>query len=483
MKEGSDPRVLSGSQPTRTLTPRDAMESLPTPINSWRATFVAFFLNFFADRARREVTEAAQSYLEGLLRPLAAKNCWTIAEASGASNPQAHQRLLRTASWDEQILGAARREAVAETLGEPDGTFILDETGFLKCGDQSVGVHRQYSGTAGKVENCQVAVFAAYASSKGRTFYDRRMYLPEVWANDRARCRKAGVPESTEFATKPELAGQTVDQAVAEKLPIGWVVGDTVYGANFDLRQKLIGHKLRFVMAVPKDTTVYRRRPLVLYASPARGSRGRGRPRRRRIKGTKQRVDAMAKEFAPSNWKRIRVAEGSKGPRVFDWAAKRVCVRDKEKGSQDLWLLIRRSVTKPGEKAYYLAWAPATTPIETLAGVAANRWPIEECFKESKGEVGLADYQVRKWRPWHRHTQLAMLAHLFLTQLRIEYGTEDPCGPLSVPEAGRLYDIACRSQPRSVEHRLHWSMWRRKHNWKAKQSHYRSRHRRSSRPK
>lgn len=459
------------------------MKSLPTPINNWRATFVAFFLNFFDGLARREVTEAAQSYLEGLLKPLAAKNCWTIAEASGASDPQAHQRLLRTASWNEQTLGATRREAVVETLGEPDGVLIFDETGFLKCGEKSVGVHRQYSGTAGKVENCQVAVFAAYASSKGRTFYDRRMYLAKVWTNDRGRCRKAGVPDSVQFATKPELAGQMVDQAVAEKLPIGWVVGDTVYGGNFDLRQKLIDHKLKFVMEVPKDTTVYCRRPLVLFASPARDSRGRGRPRHRRIKGTRKRVDAMAKDFAPSDWKRIQVAEGSKGPRVFDWAAKRVCYRHKKKGSQDLWLLVRRSVTTPGEKAYYLASTPATTPIETLAGVAANRWPIEECFKESKGEVGLADYQVRKWRPWHRHIQLAMLAHLFLTRLRIDYGTEEPCGPLSVAEAGRLYDIACGPQPRSMEHRLHWSMWRREHNSKAKQSHYRSRHRRSSRPK
>lgn len=483
MKEGSDSCVLSGSQPTRTPTPRDAVESLPTPINSWRERFVAFFSTFFAGLARCEVTDAAQSYLEGLLRPLAAKNCWSIAEATGASDPQAHQRLLRTASWDETRLSHARRASVAETLGESDGVLIFDETGFLKSGNKSVGVGRQYSGTAGKIGNCQVAVFGAYTSSKGRTLYDTRLYLPKAWTNDQSRRREAGIPDSTEFATKAELAGQMLDQAVDEELPVGWVVADTVYGANFDLRQKLIEHKLQFVMEVPKDTTVYPDRPLILHASPARGSRGRGRPKRRRIKGKTTRVDAMADKFAPSTWKRIRVADGSKGPRIYDWAARRVVARDKKKGSQDLWLLVRRSVARPSEKAYYLAWAPAECPVATLAGVAANRWPIEECFKESKGEVGLADYQVRQWTPWHRHIELAMLAHLFLTQLRIEYGTDDPRGPLSLAETRRLYRIACRPERRGVEARYQWTRWRREHNQKARASHYRNRHRRSSKPK
>lgn len=459
------------------------MESLPAPINDWRAQFVAFFSIFFADLARREVSDAAQSYLESLLRPLAAKNCWTIAEASGAPNPQSHQRLLRTAVWDEQTLNEHRRQAVVETLGDPDGVLIFDETGFLKCGDKSAGVHRQYSGTAGKIENCQIGVFAAYASSKGRTLVDGRLYLPSVWTNDRSRCRKAGIPDSVEFATKPELAGQMLDQAVDDKFPISWVVADTVYGGNFDFRHKLIDHDLRFVMEVAKDTAVYQRRPLILHRSPAEGSRARGRPRGPRIKGTKRRVDKITDDFAPSEWQRIQVAKGSKGPRLFDWAARRVCVRDNDKGIQDLWLVVRRSTSDRSEKAYYLASAPAQTPLATLAGVAARRWPIEECFKEAKGEVGLDEYQVRKWTPWHRHIELAMLAHLFLTQLRIDYGADDPCGPLSIAEARRLYRIACRPKPRSVGARYHWSMWRREHNRKARESHYRTRHRRSSKPK
>jgi SRSO17 transposase len=191
----------------------------------------------------------------------------------------------------------------------------------------------------------------------------------------------------------------------------------------------------------------------------------------------------MADNFAPSTWTRIRVANGSKGPRVYDWAARCVVARDKKKGSQDLWLLVRRSVARPSEKAYYLAWAPAQTPIATLAGVAANRRPIEECFKESKGKVGLADYQVRQWTPWHRHIELAMLGHLFLTHLRFDYGTDNPQGALSVAEARRLYRIACRPEPRGVETRYQWSMWRREHNRKPRKSHYRNRHRRSSKPK
>ncbi len=372
------------------------MKSLPTPINNWRAKFIAFFSMFFAGLARREVTDAAESYLESLSRPLAAKNCWSIAEARGASDPQAHQRLLRTAVWDEDKLNARRRQAVVDTLGGSDGVLIFDETGFVKSGDKSAGVYRQYSGTAGKIENCQIGVFAAYASSKGRTLIDGRLYLPEAWTDDRERCREAGIPDSVEFATKPELAGQMLDEALADDLPVDWVLADTVYGGNFEFRQTLIDHDLRFVMEVPKNTTVYKRRPRVLHRSPPEGARTRGRPRRRRIKGTRGQVDEMVDEWGPSSWKRIQVDGGSKGPREFDWAARQVCVRHKDRGIQDLWLVVRRSTANPSELAYYLAWAPARTSLATLARAAARRWPVEECFKEAKGMVGLDDYQVRK---------------------------------------------------------------------------------------
>ncbi len=449
------------------------MELLHTPINDWQARFLAFFMKFLAEIARREVVAAARSYLIGLLSGLANKNCWTIAEETGADDPQAHQRLLRQASWDEAQLSKARRDCIVDEFGQPDGLFILDETGFLKCGDSSVGVQRQYSGTAGKVENCQVAVFAAYASTEGRTLYDTRLYLPEKWTDDHKRREKAGVPDEVEFATKLELAAEMVDQAIDDGLPIGWVTADTVYGQSFDLRQQLIDHKLRFIMAVPKKQKVYLERPIMYAPAPA-GGNGRKR-RRKRIKGESKRVDEIVAEFVPGDFERIEVGQGSKGPRVFDWAARRVAAYQRGKGSQDLWLVVRRSVSRPSEVAYYLAWAPAQTTLEELARVAAGRWQIEECFAEGKGEVGLADYQVRKWRAWHRHMQLAMLAHLFLAQLRRDHGIDDVLGPLSAPEARRLLDIVLPRPPRSVGHKLRWSIWRREHNQKARSSHYRRR--------
>lgn len=461
------------------------MELLHTPINDWRARFLAFFIHFFAGLARREVVEAANSYLVGLLMPLANKNCWSIAEETGAANPQPHQRLLRTARWDEHQLCQARRSFIVDHYGSPDGMLLLDETGILKDGADSVGVHRQYTGTAGKLENCQVAVFAAYASEKGRILMDTRLFLPdEAWAQNEERRQKAGVPEEVEFATKIELARQLVDQAITDKLPIRWVGADAVYGASFEFRQGLIDHRLRFVLGVRANTYVYTQRPILLSPSPARRPRKPGRPRtRKRIKGTSERVDQIAGRFQPNDWKRIAVADGSKGCRVYDWAARRVFSRKAGRGTQDLWLVVRRSLAKPSEMAYYLGWAPAQTPLVVLAQVASGRWQIEQCFLEAKGEVGLDDYQVRKWRPWHRHMQLVMLAHLFLTELRREHGTEDVLGPLSVREARRLLRIVLEPEPRSVQHRLQWSIWRRKHNHKARSSHYRRRLRRGFKPK
>ena len=380
------------------------------PDNEWESRFVAFFARFFEGLGRSEFREAARSYLAGLLMALILKNCWTIAEATGQANPQPHQRLLNSMSWEEEQISQARRTSIVEEFGASDGMLIIDETGFLKSGEHSVGVQRQYSGTAGKIENCQIGVFAAYVSGKGRVLHDNRLYLPKKWADDDERRQAAGVPEDVEFRTKPELAAEMVHQAVREGLPIRWVGADEIYGGNFEFRQTLIDESLRFVMAVNCDTKVYERRPKISVTSPARGS---GKRQRRRVRGACWRVDELSEQFAENDWKRIRVGDGSKGPRIYDWAARQVAVYIPGKGCQDLWLLVRRSVTNPDKKAYYLAYAPASTAIETLACVASGRWHVEECFREAKGETGLDEYQVRKWRSWHRHLQLAMLGHLY----------------------------------------------------------------------
>ncbi len=280
------------------------------------------------------------------------------------------------------------------------------------------------------------------------------------------------MPEDVEFQTKPQLASEMVKQAKRDGLDFGWVTADAVYGGNFEFRQTLIDESIQFVMAIKCNTVVYKERPVTLVSSPARGS---GRRRRRRIKGEKLRVDELAKEFSESQYKRLAVGDGSKGPRSYDWAARRITVSPCGKGSQDLWLLVRRSISDPTKKAYYLAYAPATISIAILAGIASGRWHIEECFREAKGEVGLDDYQVRKWRSWHRHMQLAMLGHLFLTELRRDNSEEDILGPLSAAEARRLLQIVMPPPPPEPRFLFRWSIWRRRHNQKARESHYRRR--------
>ncbi|MFU8803733.1 MAG: IS701 family transposase [Bradymonadaceae bacterium] len=460
------------------------MELLHTSINDWQERFLAFFTVFFAGMARAEVRAAAQSYLIGLLMPLTSKNCWNIAESGGVADPQPHQRLLRKAKWDEAALSQGRRDYIVEHYGTDDGLFILDETGFLKDGEHSVGVQRQYTGTAGKIENSQVAVFAAYASPHGRVLYDTRLFLPTKWAQDANRREEAGVPAEVEFATKIELAQDLIDQALTDELPMAWVTADSFYGPSFALRQQLIDHGLRFVMAIRANTKMYRERPKIFVNSPARTKKKAGRPRRRKqVVGELYRADDLAKMFTPSDWKRFSIGEGSKGPRVSDWAMRRVAVCQDDRGSQDLWFLARRSISRPSEVTYFLAWAPAKTSITELATVAGARWQIEECFAEAKGEVGLADYQVRKWTSWQRHMQLAMLAHLFLAELRREHGLGDVLAPLSIPETRRLLRIVLQPEPRPVQHSLNWSIWRRNHNRKARESHYRRRLSRPLKPK
>ena len=447
------------------------MELPHISLNEWESSFVAFFARFFEGMGRTEFRDAARSYLAGLLLGLAIKNCWTIAEATGQSDPQPHQRLLRKTKWDEDALSQGRRDYIVEHFGAEDGLFILDETGFLKDGEKSVGVQRQYTGTAGKIANSQVAVFAAYASRHGRVLYDTRLFLPESWAHNLERRKEAGVPENVEFSTKIQQAAALVDQAVADSLPMKWVTADSFYGPSFALRQKLIDHRLRFVMAIRVNTTMYEERPKILVSSPAGGSKSS--KRRKRIVGQQYRADELAKMFSPSDFKRLSIGEGSKGPRLFDWAMRRVAVFQKERGNQDLWFLVRRSIRDPSKVAYFLAWAPATTSINELAAVAGARWQIEECFAEAKGEVGMDDYQVRKWIAWQRHMQLAMLAHLFLAELRRDQGLDGVLAPLSVAETRRLLQIVLQPSPRPVDYYLNWSLWRRNHHQKARESHYR----------
>ena len=349
-----------------------------------------------AGRFRRsEPRRRALEYLRGLLSPVERKNGWQLAEQAGDATPDGVQRLLSTYRWDADQVRDDLRDYVVEHLGDADGVLVVDETGFLKKGDKSVGVQRQYSGTAGRIENSQVGVFLAYAGVKGRTLLDRELYLPQVWAEDRERRREAGVPEYVGFRTKPQLAQMMLERAVESGIPFGWVTGDEVYGSDRNLRLWLERKGVPHVLAIKRSEK--------LWAWTDKGPR-------------QVRADRLALGVEESGWQRLSAGDGAKGPRVYDWTT--VAIRPLREPGKGHWLLARRSIAKPDELAYYVCYGPAGTTQEELARVAGTRWAIEECFEEAKGQVGLDQYEVRRWDGWYRHITLAMLAHAYLAVIR-----------------------------------------------------------------
>ena len=349
-----------------------------------------------AGRFRRpEPCRRALDYLRGLLSPVERKNGWQLAEQAGDATPDGVQRLLSTYRWDADLVRDDLRGYVMEHLGDADGVLVVDETGFLKKGNKSAGVQRQYSGTAGRVENCQIGVFLAYASTKGRTLLDRELYLPQVWAEDRERRREAGVPEDVSFQTKPRLARRMLERALESGVPFGWVTGDAVYGSDRNLRLWLEREGRSHVLAIKRSEK--------LGALTEKGPR-------------QVRADRLASQVEETGWIRYSAGDGSKGPRLYDWAA--VDIRPWREPGRGHWLLVRRSLANPGELAYYVCFGPAGTTLEELARVAGSRWAIEECFEEAKGQVGLDQYEVRRWDGWYRHITLAMLAQAYLAVIR-----------------------------------------------------------------
>jgi SRSO17 transposase len=347
-----------------------------------------------APRFRRvEPRRRVRAYLEGLLAPVERKNGWQLAENAGDRTPDAVQDFLARMRWDADQVRDDLRAYVVAHLGDADGVLVLDETGFVKKGTKSVGVQRQYSGTAGRIENCQIGVFLGYASQHGHALIDRALYLPEVWANDPVRRRAAGVPEDTVFATKPQLGRQMLTRAFAAEVPCRWVTGDSVYGADYALRRCIEKSGRGYVLAVTS---------------------------RQRL-GFKTVADWL--EDVPSNgWQRLSAGDGAKGPRLYDWAWLPYGL-DAASGWQK-GLLIRRKLAYPEAFTFYLTLAPEAAGLSDLVRVAGTRWTIEACFEAAKGEVGLDQYEVRSWTGWHRHITLAMLAHAYLAVLRRAAGGE-----------------------------------------------------------
>jgi SRSO17 transposase len=394
----------------------ELVEQQPGSPDAWDEVFAAFHARFAPFFYRREVRERSARYLRGLLGPVERKNGWQLAEAVGEADPQGMQRLLYAARWDADAVRDELIRFVAEAFGDADGIFVMDETGFLKKGTKSVGVQRQYTGTAGKTENCQVGVFLTYVGPQGHAFLDRRLYLPESWAEDAGRRAEAAVPEAVTFQTKPALAWAMLEHAWTLGVPGRWVTADTVYGQDPLLRARLdaVAADVQYVLAVPATTPVWIERPPAPTTSP-------GGVRLTRIWAAHT-AATMITELAPAGWRRIVVAAGSKGLRLYEWAVVRIAVGDHGWPGAERWLLVRRSVSAPTEYAYYLSNAPPETPLGTLARVAGARWPIEQCFEESKGETGLDHYEVRRYDSWYRHITLSLLAHTFLAELRREAG-------------------------------------------------------------
>jgi len=385
---------------------------------TWADEFAAFHARLADLFARAEPREQVAKYLRGLLTCGERKNGWHLAEVMGDATPDRMQRLLYQADWDADAARDRLQQFVVEHLGDPEAIGVVDETGFLKKGTHSVGVQRQYSGTAGRVENSQVATFLSYASLRGHAFLDRRLFLPEAWAADPARCARAKVPAGVTHQTKPQQAAMMLEHAWAQGVPMRWVAGDEVYGDAPALRATIRAHGRWYVLAVAKTTPVWTERPAVL---PARlTASGRVLQRARLAPGAPpaQPVAEVVTGWPPEQWQRLTVAEGEKGPRTYDWVAARVVESEDHLPGVDAWLLARRSVSDPSEIAYYLGYAPADTPLRTLAQVAATRYTVEQCIEEAKGEAGLDEYEVRSWPSWHRHITLALLAHAWLAVIR-----------------------------------------------------------------
>ena len=419
-------------------------------VDRWRCGFNEVLDLIAPHFARHEPLRHAGALMLGLLSDLGRKNCWTIAERSGHCSPHGLQHLLSRAVWDADAVRDDLRRYVIDQLGDADAVLVLDETGDVKKGTRTVGVQRQYTGTAGRIENAQVAVYLAYAAPKGHTLIDRRLYLPKGWADDPDRRAVAGVPEQVEFATKPELATKMITEALDAGTPARWASGDEVYGADPALRQALQDRHLGYVLGIGCNRTV----------TTAAG---------------RLRADAVAATVPKRRWRRVSAGSGSKGERYYSWAL--VELTEADPGEHHL--LVRRN-DKTGELAYYRCYSPHPVQLADYVRVAGWRWKVEESFQSSKGLTGLDEHQVRRWASWHRWVTLAMFAHAFLVvataaQRAVE-NTARGMIPLTVNEFRRLFEALMLRPLHTIATVLDWSAWRRKHQAVARRCHYARRH-------
>jgi SRSO17 transposase len=420
----------------------------------WWTEFSAVIDRIAPRFSRYEPLRHAGALMLGMVSGLDRKNCWTIAEHRGAATPDGLHHLLSRAKWDADAVRDDLRDYVIDAFGDPGAILVVDETGDVKKGTHSVGVQRRYSGTAGRIENSQVAVFLTYAAPRGHALIDRALYLPKSWTYDPLRCADAGIPDQQRgFTTKPTLACTLIDRAVAAEVPAAWVSGDEVYGADPKLRAAVRNHGLGYVLAIAAN------RHVPTQAGPIR-------------------VDTLPAQLPPRAWQKHSAGTGARGQRYYSWAWVTLLAED-DTDTGKHHLLIRRN-DRSGELAYLRCYSPRPVPLRTLVAVAGQRWRIEESFQAAKGLTGLDQHQVRRWRSWHRWTTLAMLAHAFLA---VATAAERDTAPtpaglitLTVNEFRRLFDAILLMTSHTLTSLLAWSRWRRRHQHRARLSHYRRRH-------
>jgi SRSO17 transposase len=378
-------------KPSQDITSHDVTTTM-TQIVQWVQDLRDLHARIAPRFARPEPRRRALAYLQGIMSDISRKNGWQLAEHAREATPYGMQRLLSAAVWDDALVREDLRDYVCQHLGTTAAILVIDETSCPKSGDKSAGVQVQYCGTTGQIENCQVAVFVDYVTAHGHTLLDCELYLPKEWIDDPDRCREAGIPETTGFQTKCELARQMLERIWKAQIALSWVVADTVYGNNLDLRLWLEAHGYWYVLAVA-------------YQEPVgiRTSDGR-----RRLVEVRQ-VEALLLQV--QDWQRLSMGDGTTGPRLFDWACVPILHRWEDDGCH--WLLIRRCINDPTRKAYYFVLGPRGTTLQQMVKAIGARWCIEDDFETSKA-LGLAQYEVRCFIGWYRHITLVMLAHAFL---------------------------------------------------------------------
>ena len=402
---------------------------------------------------RVETRRRVRGFVLGLLADLPRKNCWSIAEHAGDRDPHGMQYLLARAHWDTDGVRDDLRDYVVDALGDTDAVLVFDETGDLKKGTATVGVQRQYTGTAGRIENAQVAVYLTYAAARGHALIDRELYLPQCWTVDEDRLVAAGVPDDVEFLTKPALATGMLTRVLRAGVPARWVAGDEVYGNDPGLRAECETERIGYVLAIGCD----RRVPTA--AGP-------------------QRADALVAGVPRWAWQQLSAGAGAKGERFYDWAWITLTAGSSadDTSIECRWLLVRRNQTT-GELAFYRCYSPQIVPLRELVRVAGRRWTIEESFQTGKGLAGLDEHQVRRWTSWRRWTLLTMLAHALLIVIAANEHTDRPAPtglvPLSCSEIRRLFTALVATTRRVPACPHAWSTWRRRHQHRARTSHYR----------